>query len=89
MLSAVRPSIRRGTSYDVLVVGAGFAGAIMAERAASQLGLRVLVVDRRPYVGGNAHDRLDDAGIRVHLHGPHLFHTNARVVVDYLSKFTR
>ncbi len=72
----------------MLVVGAGFAGAIMAERAASQLGRRVLVVDRRPYVGGNAHDRLDEAGIRVHDHGPHLFHTNAQHVVEYLSRFT-
>jgi UDP-galactopyranose mutase len=78
-----------GTSeYFVLVVGAGFAGSVMAERIASQLDQRVLVVDRRPYVGGNAHDRIDEAGIRIHLHGPHLFHTNARVVVDYLSRFT-
>jgi UDP-galactopyranose mutase len=78
----------RSDAYDVLVVGAGFAGAIMAERVASQLGRRVLVVERRPYVGGNAHDRLDEAGIHVHLHGPHLFHTNAAHVVEYLSKFT-
>jgi len=74
--------------YSVLVVGAGFAGSVMAERIASRLDQRVLVVDRRPYVGGNAHDRIDEAGIRVHLHGPHLFHTKAEVVVDYLSRFT-
>ena len=67
----------RRDAYDVLVVGAGYAGSIMAERAASQLERRVLVVDRRPYIGGNAHDRVDEeSGVRVHDHGPHLFHTN-------------
>jgi UDP-galactopyranose mutase len=60
----------------------------MAERLASQLGRRVLVVDRRPYVGGNAHDRVNEHGIRVHDHGPHLFHTNADEVFEYLSQFT-
>jgi UDP-galactopyranose mutase len=74
---------------DVLVVGAGFAGAVMAERLASVLGLRVLVIDRREYVGGNAHDRVDDHGIRVHDHGPHLFHTNSTPIFEYLSAFTR
>jgi UDP-galactopyranose mutase len=79
----------RRDAYDVLVVGAGFAGSVMAERAASQLGRRVLVVDRRPYVGGNAHDHVDEeTGILVHDHGPHLFHTNAPHVVAYLSQFT-
>jgi UDP-galactopyranose mutase len=74
--------------HDVLVVGAGFAGSVMAERIASRLGRRVLVVDRRDHIGGNAHDRVDDAGIRVHLYGPHLFHTKSRRVVQYLSRFT-
>jgi UDP-galactopyranose mutase len=79
----------RRDAYDVLVVGAGYAGSIMAERAASQLERRVLVVDRRPYIGGNAHDRVDEeSGVRVHDHGPHLFHTNAPHVVEYLSQFT-
>lgn len=77
-----------GDTYRVLVVGAGFAGAIMAERIAAQLGLRVLVVERRPYIGGNAHDYVDESGIRVHAHGPHLFHTNSTAVVEYLSRFT-
>jgi UDP-galactopyranose mutase len=86
MLRAVNAA--RRDAYDVLVVGAGFAGATMAERAASQLDLRVLVVDRRPYVGGNAHDHVDESGLRVHMHGPHLFHTNAAHVVEYLSQFT-
>ena len=74
--------------YDALVVGAGFAGSVMAERIASRLGFRVLVIDRRDHVGGNAHDHVDDAGIRVHRHGPHLFHTNSERVVRYLSRFT-
>lgn len=74
--------------YDYLVVGAGFAGAVMAERLAADLGKRVLVIDRRPHIGGNAYDHHDDAGILVHRYGPHIFHTNARDIVDYLSAFT-
>jgi UDP-galactopyranose mutase len=74
--------------FDTLVVGAGYAGAIMAERLASQCGHSVLVVDRRPHVAGNAWDYLDDHGVRVHAYGPHIFHTNARGVVQYLSNFT-
>ena len=60
----------------------------MAERLASQCGKRVLVVDRRPHVGGNAYDRLDDAGLMIHQYGPHIFHTNSTEIVDYLSQFT-
>jgi UDP-galactopyranose mutase len=75
-------------AYDVLVVGAGFAGSVMAERLASQSGLKVLVIDRRPHVGGNAYDRLDDAGLLIHQYGPHIFHTNSQEIVDYLSRFT-
>jgi UDP-galactopyranose mutase len=74
--------------YDWLVVGAGFAGSVLAERLASQRGERVLVIDRRPHVAGNAYDHLDDAGILIHQYGPHIFHTNSDKVVDYLSKFT-
>lgn len=73
--------------YDWLVVGAGFAGSTLAERLASR-GDRVLVVDRRPHVGGNAFDRLDEAGILIHQYGPHIFHTNSDKVVAYLSRFT-
>jgi UDP-galactopyranose mutase len=78
----------RGTAYDTLVVGAGFAGSVIAERLASQAGERVLVVERRRHVGGNAHDRYDDAGVLVHSYGPHIFHTNSAEVFEYLSRFT-
>jgi UDP-galactopyranose mutase len=78
----------RGRRYDVVVVGAGFAGSVMAERAASLLDLRVLVVDRRPHIGGNAYDHVDEAGILVHRYGPHIFHTNSAAVSAYLSRFT-
>jgi UDP-galactopyranose mutase len=75
-------------AYDYLVVGAGFAGSVIAERLASQHDARVLVVDRRPHVGGNAYDHLDEAGVLIHQYGPHIFHTNSDEIVDYLSKFT-
>lgn len=78
----------RAQRYDVMVVGAGFAGAVMAERLASQAGKRVLVVDRRPHIGGNAYDRRDDAGVLIHQYGPHIFHTNSTEIVEYLSRFT-
>jgi UDP-galactopyranose mutase len=74
--------------YDVMVVGAGFAGAVMAERLAREGGKRVLVVDRRPHIAGNAYDRLDDAGVMIHQYGPHIFHTNSDEIFDYLSRFT-
>jgi UDP-galactopyranose mutase len=74
--------------YDHLVVGAGFAGAVLAERLAAGSGRRVLVVDRRPHVGGNAYDCLDSAGVLMHPYGPHIFHTNSQTVLDYLSRFT-
>ncbi len=75
-------------TYDVLVVGAGFAGATMAERLASQAGLRVLVIDRRPHIAGNAYDHADEHGVLIHRYGPHIFHTNAERVWRYLSRFT-
>lgn len=78
----------RAADHDWLVVGAGFAGSVLAERLASVRGERVLVIDRRDHVGGNAHDAYDDAGILVHRYGPHIFHTNAPRIVDYLSGFT-
>ncbi|MBD8680526.1 UDP-galactopyranose mutase [Pseudomonas sp. CFBP 13719] len=78
-----------GRPYDYLVVGAGFAGSVIAERLAAGLGLNVLVIDRRDHIGGNAYDHLDAAGVMVHRYGPHIFHTNAPRIVDYLSRFTQ
>jgi UDP-galactopyranose mutase len=74
--------------YDWLVVGAGFAGSVLAERLARIRGDSVLLIDRRQHIGGNAHDRHDAAGILIHAYGPHIFHTNSRSVLDYLSQFT-
>ncbi len=74
--------------FDYLVVGAGFAGAVVAERMARQFQKTVLVIDRRPHVGGNAYDCLDESGVLIHRYGPHIFHTNSKEVFDYLSQFT-
>ncbi len=72
---------------DWLIVGAGFAGAVLAERLAAHR-QRVLVIDKRDHIGGNAHDHVDAAGVLVHRYGPHIFHTNSSTVFDYLSRFT-
>jgi len=77
------------SGFDYLIVGAGFAGSVLAERLAHALDLRVLVVDRRPHIGGNAYDRHDDAGVLIHPYGPHIFHTNSAEVFDYLSRYTQ
>lgn len=74
--------------YDWLIVGAGFAGSVLAERIASIRGERVLMVERRPHIGGNAYDRYDDAGVLIHQYGPHIFHTNSERLFTYLSRFT-
>ena len=74
--------------YDYLIVGAGFAGAVMAERLASQAGKKILIVDKRAHIGGNTYDYFDDAGILVHKYGPHIFHTNSKEIFEYLGKFT-
>jgi UDP-galactopyranose mutase len=74
--------------YDWLIVGAGFAGSVLAERLANERGERVLVVDRRNHIGGNAYDCYNDAGLLFHQYGPHIFHTNSTNIADYLSKFT-
>ena len=75
--------------FDYLIVGAGFAGSVLAERLAADAGKKVLVVDRRSHIGGNAYDEYNDDGILVHRYGPHIFHTNSREVWEYLSRFTR
>jgi UDP-galactopyranose mutase len=74
--------------FDFLIVGAGFAGSVLAERLATYLDATVLLVDRRNHVGGNAYDHYDQAGILVHKYGPHIFHTSSPDVFQYLSKFT-
>ncbi|VXC95773.1 UDP-galactopyranose mutase [Sphingomonas sp. 8AM] len=90
MLAEIEPYLPAAPRehYDCVVVGAGFAGAVMAERLAAGSGRRVLVVDRRPHIAGNAYDVEDAAGILIHQYGPHIFHTNSADVFDYLSRFT-
>ena len=72
---------------DTLIVGAGFAGAVTA-RELADAGERVLVIDKRAHVAGNAYDRLDAQGVLIHEYGPHIFHTNSEKVFEYLSRFT-
>src|SRR3954452_13151117 len=79
---------RSSDSYDLLIVGAGYAGSVIAERFARLCDMRALVIDRRDHIAGNAFDYLDEHGVLVHKYGPHIFHTNAAHVVDYLSEFT-
>ncbi len=74
--------------FDTLIVGAGFAGSVLAERLATELGQRVLIIDKRSHIAGNAYDHYNDDGLLVHRYGPHIFHTNAKRVFDYLSRFT-
>jgi UDP-galactopyranose mutase len=74
--------------YDWLVVGAGFAGSVIAERLATQRDEKVLLIDRRGHLGGNAYDRKDKAGVLIHQYGPHIFHTNSEAIFAYLSRFT-
>ncbi len=75
-------------AFDYLIVGAGYAGSVLAERLARVSDRKVLVVDRRNHIAGNAYDHYNEAGILVHKYGPHIFHTNSRDIFDYLSKFT-
>lgn len=74
--------------FDYLIVGAGFAGSVLAERLARGSGMRVLLCDRRPHIGGNAYDAYNSDGILIHKYGPHIFHTNSTEVFEYLSRFT-
>jgi UDP-galactopyranose mutase len=80
---------RTPADFDYLIVGAGFAGSVLAERLACGLGKRVLLVEKRSHVGGNAYDRYDDAGLLIHPYGPHIFHTNSADIFEYLSRFTQ
>ena len=74
--------------FDYLIVGAGFAGAVLAERLATQSGKKILIVDKRNHIGGNTYDYFNKEGILVHKYGPHIFHTNCKDIYDYLGKFT-
>lgn len=74
--------------FDYLIVGAGFSGSVLAERLATQHDKKVLIVDKRNHIGGNAYDYYNEHGILVHKYGPHWFHTNDRKVFEYLSGFT-
>jgi UDP-galactopyranose mutase len=74
--------------FDYLIVGAGFAGSVLAERLANGSGKKVLICDKRPHIAGNAYDCFNNDGILIHKYGPHIFHTNSREVFDYLSRFT-
>lgn len=75
-------------TFDVIVVGAGFAGSVCARRMAEEHDLHVLVIDKRPHIAGNAHDAVDQHGVLCHTYGPHIFHTNSDRVRDFLSRFT-
>ena len=85
----MQKDVRHMKQYDALVVGAGYAGAVSARRLAEDGGKKVLLLERRPHVAGNAYDCLDGAGILIHQYGPHIFHTNDGRVFDYLSRFTK
>ena len=74
--------------FDYVVVGAGFAGSVLAERLANVSEKKVLIIDQRDHIGGNAYDYYNKDGILIHKYGPHIFHTNSRKVYDYLSRFT-
>ena len=75
--------------FDYLIVGAGFAGSVLAERLANGSGKKVLICDRRTHIAGNAYDFYNDDGILIQKYGPHIFHTNSREVFDYLGTFHR
>lgn len=75
-------------SYDSIVVGAGFAGAVAARELAERGGEKVLVLESRDHIGGNCYDEPDKYGILVHVYGPHIFHTNSERAYKYLSRFT-
>ncbi len=74
--------------FDYLIVGAGFAGSVLAERLATQANKKVLIIDKRDHIGGNAYDHYNTDGILIHKYGPHIFHTNSKEVFEYLGQFT-
>jgi UDP-galactopyranose mutase len=74
--------------FDYLIVGAGFAGSVLAERLATYSNKKVLIIDKRSHIAGNAYDHYNEDGILVHKYGPHIFHTNSKEVFEYLGQFT-
>lgn len=82
------PASFQPESYDVLVVGAGYAGAVCARRLAEACGYKVAIFERRDHIAGNAYDCLDDAGVLIHKYGPHIYHTTNDRVHSFLSRFT-
>jgi UDP-galactopyranose mutase len=86
--SAISAAVPGQRGFDYIIVGAGFAGSVLAERLASQLGQRVLIVEKRKHIGGNAYDCYNDDGILIHPYGPHIFHTNSADIFEHLSQFT-
>jgi len=87
--SAHATHMPKAKKYDYLIVGCGFAGSVLAERLATQHGARVLMIDKRDHVGGNAYDEFNEHGILYHKYGPHIFHANSDEIVSYLSQFTQ
>lgn len=75
--------------YDIIIVGCGFAGAVLARELAEKGNQKVLIIEQKNHIGGNAYDILDEHGILIHQYGPHIFHTNNKRVYEYLSKFTK
>jgi UDP-galactopyranose mutase len=80
--------MKKKPMFDYLIVGAGFAGSVLAERLATQANKKVLIIDKRDHIAGNAYDYYNNDGILIHKYGPHIFHTNSKDVFEYLSKFT-
>ena len=87
-MNATSPQVCDFTDIDTIVVGAGFAGAVVARELAERANKRVAVIEQRPHIGGNAYDEYDETGVLVHRYGPHIFHTTMQHVYEYLSRFT-
>jgi len=86
-MSGLNQSFHNQIMHDFLIVGAGFSGSVLARQLADK-GKKVLLIDRRSHVGGNAYDTTDDNGVLIHPYGPHIFHTNSKAVIEFLSRFT-
>lgn len=83
------PATFNPDAYDMIVVGAGYAGSVCARRVAEGAGFRVAVLERREHIAGNAYDYVNDEGVLVHKYGPHIYHTYSERVHEFLSRFTK